>query len=170
VPYVGRPAKTPGDSQSWNNRLPRSGVNERSRARRAESCKNPEEGEEYERRRRRRRRRWAGRRTRRAGTTGGREREREGEAVSGSACKKEQVSIYTASPRIKDPAEYVGKSRRVLVLLFLFATHSFSLFLPFQLSFFSPSVVRISPKIGKWAVGIRRTFPTFHLPAPGLRV
>lgn len=63
--------------------------------------------------------------TRRGGTTGG----REGEAVSGSACKKEQVSIYTASPRIKDPAEYVGKSRRVLVLLFLFTTPilSFSL-------------------------------------------
>lgn len=53
------------------------------------------------------------------------ERGREGETVSGSACKKEQVSIYTASPRIKDPAEYVGKSRRVL--LFLFATHTFSL-------------------------------------------
>lgn len=84
---------------------------------------------------------------------------REGEAVSGSACKKEQVSIYTASPRIKDPAEYVGKSRRVLVLFFLFATHTLflslylSLFLPSQHLLFlavrPPSAARISSKIGK---------------------
>lgn len=79
-------------------------------------------------------------------------RGREGETVSGSACKKEQVSIYTASPRIKDPAEYVGKSRRVL--LFFFATHTFSLSLSFSsvlILFLAvrPSAVRTSPKIGK---------------------
>lgn len=69
----------------------------------------------------------------RRGARGGRE-----ESVSGSACKKEQVSIYTASPRIKDPAEYVGKSRRVLVLLFLFVTFllSLSIFLLFQFLLF----------------------------------
>lgn len=92
---------------------------------------------------------------------GGRERGKGG-TVSGSVCKKEQVSIYTASPRIKDPAEYVGKSRRVLVLLFLFATSYFlslSLFLLFQLFFsryVSPLYEGPPPKIGKWAVGIRR--------------
>jgi len=85
----------------------------------------------------------------------GRTREgREGGTVSGSACKKEQVSIYTASPRIKDPAEYVGKSRRVLVLLFLFATSYFlSLSFSFSNSFSRDTSLRCTedppPKIGK---------------------
>jgi len=84
--------------------------------------------------------------------------DREGETMSGSVCKKEQVSIYTASPRIKDPAKYVGKSRRVLVLFFIFAILSLSLSLSLSLflsssHFFSQytplSVTQTSPKIGK---------------------
>ena len=189
VPWARRPAKTPGDSQPWNNRLPpeRAGGREgggeggaqepleRTKTRRRKATRVEEDegtGEEECGRRA-----WAGWKSRRKRTKKrnkrgrmskekGWRRRRRGRVVrlvEGAGFYLYRVTVDQRS------CEYVGPRQEAFFFFFFF---SFFFFFFFCFIFFTQRILflpshagpplessgtRVSPKIVKWPVGIRRT-------------